>query len=181
MRRLLLLLLFPIILCTCDSATADAELENKPFYDLAAFIEAEAERLSGAPLTVEKTITLNGNTETQELTDLNYADDLKLFAGADINKPAWVDKYSTETEQLSGRHEIIRYVALDSSLTTRLLEVERDRGETRRVHIVRKTGTVLSSGGSELTYEPASGYSVLTKQDNRFGDDVDASVRVTWK
>ena len=179
MRKLLPLLL-PLLLCTCGLATED-ELAESTFFDLAGYMTAEAERLSGSPLTVEKTITLNGVTETQELTTLNYDDDLRLFGNADINKPAWRDKYRTEKEQLSGSHEVIRYVALDSALTTRVLEVESDRGEPTRIQIERRTGTVLSDGRSQLVYEPATGYSVVSYQKNRFGDDVAANVTVRWK
>ena len=180
-RALAPLLLFTLFLCTCDSANSNAKLAEKPFYDLAGYIDGEVKRLSSAPLTAVKTITLNGKEETQELAELNYADDLKLFAGADINKPAWVEKYATETEKLSGRHQITRYTALDSSLTTQLIEIEEDRGQTQRIHIVRKTGTILSKGRSEMVYQPASGYNVTTKQENRFGGDINADVSVRWK
>ena len=180
MRKLLPLLL-PLLLCTCGLATSESELTETTFFDLAGYMNSEAERLGGMPLTVEKTITLNGVTETQELSTLNYADDLGLFGKADINKTAWREKYQTETEQLSGSHEVVRYVALDSSLTTRVLEVESDRGEPTRIHIERRIGTVLSDGRSEMIYEPATGYSVVTNQENRFGDDVAATVRVRWK
>ncbi len=176
--------LFMLLLgLSCDRVTeaSTAEGDAPAFYDLAGFIDDEVERLSGQPLTVEKTITLNGETERQEIDALDFGTDLRLFAGADINKNAWRDKYRVEEKTLSGRHRLTRYVALDSTLTTRLLEVEEDRGETRRLRIVRHTGTVLSDGRSQLEYEPARGYSVATQQDNRFGRDVDALVEVRWK
>lgn len=180
MRNLLTLLCLSTFLCTCDSANSKDAETGKVFFDLKGYIAEEVNRLEGMPITVTKTITLNGETESQRLSDLDFEKDLSLFAGADINKAAWVEKYEKKTESLSGQHMITRYVARDTSLVTQLLEVEQDRGETTRINIKRKTGTVLSDGTSELIYQPTRGYSVVTKQDNRFGTDVDATVEVVW-
>ena len=180
--RLLPALLLLLLLCTCGRAPeSEAEGEAKAFFDLAGYIANEVERLEGQPTTARKTITLNGVTEEQEIDDLDYGQDLRLFAGADINKAAWVEKYQTQTEELSGTHTVTRYVALDTTLTTQLLEVEEDRGEPLRIYIERRTGTVLSEGRNVMEYIPREGYSVITQQDNRFGSDVDAEVRVRWQ
>ncbi|NJC25998.1 hypothetical protein [Neolewinella antarctica] len=178
--RLLLSLLLPLLLCTCDSAPDNASLNTLNFFDLKGYIDEEVDRLGGVPLTVDKTITLNGKTETQQLDDLDFGSDLQLFASADINKAAWIDKYNTEVKTMSGSHKITRYTALDTTLTTRMLEVEEDRGQPIQITIKRKTGTFLSDGVSELVYRAANGYTVQTKQDNRFGDDIDALVQVAW-
>ncbi|OAV44236.1 hypothetical protein A3850_006890 [Lewinella sp. 4G2] len=168
------------MLSTCGSAPEGGEVQTADFFDLKGYIAAEVERLNGQPLRVHKTITLNGETEVKILDDLDYEKDLGLFAGADINRNAWVDKYATDVQQLSGQHRITQYKALDSTLTTQFLEVEEERGQTIQLKIIRKTGTVLSKGRSEMIYRPVLGYIVTTKQENRFGDDVDAMVRVEW-
>ena len=154
--------------------------DRAPFFDLAEYVDAEVERLNGEPRLVTKTVTLNGRTETRELTDLDFAGDLRLFREANINRPAWADKYEVQTKELSAGHRVTTYVARDSSLTTQRLIVEEDRGVPVEVRITRKTGTVLSDGRGELTYVPRSGYTVRTVQDYRFGDDVDSEIRVTW-
>ena len=189
MPQLLLTLLLVSLCYSCSpdrpkvqpSTYVDTTPEDGSFFDLAGYMRSEAERLSGTPMTVQKTIRLNGKEETQELTDLDFAKDLQLFIVADINKPAWLGKYATTTQRGSGRHETIRHVALDSAMTTQLIEVERDLDRTVRVYVKRKSGTVLSQGTTELTYQPAVGYDVITRQDYRFGQDVDGSVSVRWK
>lgn len=175
----LLLLTFS---CTGDPApqTSNGELDTAPFFDLAGYIAAETDRLTSAKTRVEKTITLNGETETKELDAINFANDLRLFREADINKPAWVDKYETQTEMLSGSHKVTTYLAKDSSLIVRRLMVEEDLGVTTKIEVDRKTGTVLSEGEHKLVYNPARGYSVKTQQVNRFGEDVDAVIEVEW-
>lgn len=180
MQRLLLLLVLPCLLTACAPEAPADTIDVAPFFDLAGYITAETERLSATKTRVEKTITLNGTTETKELDAINFDNDLRLFREADINKPAWVDKYDTQVETLSGNHKITTYVAKDSSLIVHRLMVEEDLGVTTKIEINRKTGTVLSDGKHLLVYDPARGYSVTTQQANRFGDDVDAVIKVEW-
>ncbi len=164
--------------CGADGPTDPAAAPS--FFDLKGFFDAEIERLEGYPLTVTKSIQLNGETETQQLTDLNFSNDLRLFRESDINKPAWHDKYRSEVQQLSGQHQITTYTALDSSLQTRVLTVEEDLGVVTNISIRRKTGTVLSKGDHQLEYDPATGYQVRTVQINRLGKDVNALIEVSW-
>ena len=180
MQRLLTLIVLPFLLLACSSTEADTSVEVAPFFDLRGYILAETNRLSAAKTKVEKTISLNGKTETKKIDDINLMNDLRLFREADINKPAWVDKYETQQQALSAGHTLTNYVATDSSLIVRRLTVEQDQGATTRIEIERHTGTVLSDGRHLLTYAPARGYDVVTTQKNKFGDDVVATITVRW-
>ena len=182
MMRILffLTLLLSFSHCTGDRAPVATEEMTPQFFDLAAYVDAEVTRLTDRGVRAEKTITLNGITETQPDRAINYETDLRLFREADINKPAWADKYTASSEELSGNHRTTIYRALDSSLVVRRLLVEEDQGEVVRIEIDRKTGTVLSDGRHRLMYQPARGYSVTTRQTNRFGEDVEGEVRVSW-
>ncbi len=180
MQRLLTLVLLPFLLLACTTEEESRSVENTPFFDLRGFISAETERLSTAKTKVEKTIHLNGKTETKEIEGMNFANDLRLFREADINKPAWFDKYETQEKALSAGHVLTSYLATDSSLIVRRLMVEKDQGATTKIEIERHTGTVLSDGRHLLTYEPARGYDVVTNQKNKFGEDVVAKISVRW-
>ncbi|SEQ72174.1 hypothetical protein [Neolewinella agarilytica] len=176
----ILLFLLPLFFaCTPDSAEVSSD--KAAFFDLRSYVNEEVDRLTSRKTKVTKTITLNGKTETKELDDLNFANDLRVFREADINKPAWLEKYETKRKALSGSHQITTYEALDSNLVTRQLLVEEDLGEVTRITIQRKTGTVLSNGNHWLEYVPATGYSMTTRQKNRFGEDVDARIVVDWR
>ncbi|MTB49612.1 hypothetical protein [Lewinella sp. W8] len=182
MRYFSFLLPLGLLLTGCEpTPDADAPAMPPAFFDLGGYMQGQIDSLANNSVLVEKTIELNGTVESHEMADINFANDLRVFREADINKPAWIEKYAADTQRLSGSHLIIRYTALDSSLQTRSLLVDQDRGQVRRVEIVRRTGTVLSDGRHELWYEAAKGYSVRTVQENRFGDDVDASIEVRWK
>ncbi|MFK8164575.1 MAG: hypothetical protein AB8H12_19170 [Lewinella sp.] len=180
MQRLLSMLAIWLCLAACAPESTSGTIDTAPFFDLSGYITSEAERLQAIGMKVEKTITLNGTTETKQLDDINFGNDLRLFREADINRPAWIEKYATDQQTLSGSHLITIYTALDSNLIVRRLMIEEDVGATTKIEIDRKTGTVLSDGQHLLIYEPAKGYSVTTKQENRFGDDVDAFIEVRW-
>lgn len=181
MQRLVSLLAFCLCLTACTTDVPSGDSNTPVFFDVRGYFNQEVMRLSDQKVKVTKTITLNGKTETQELDDLNFSSDLRIFREADINKPAWVEKYEAKSETLSGSHQITTYEALDSNLVTRQLVVEEDLGEVTRITIQRKTGTVLSNGNHRLEYVPATGYSMTTQQENRFGEDVDAQIEVSWK
>lgn len=185
MHRLLLSSLLVLTLCTCGPAPETngedgTPLETNAFFDLESYLDAEIERLTENKVTADKTITLNGKTEAKDNATINYKNDLRLFREADINKPAWVDKYRADEQKLSGSHTKTTYTTLDSSLVVHRLMIEQDQGVPVRIEIDRKTGTVLSDGDHRLVYESGKGYSVATKQTNRFGDDVDAVIEVEW-
>lgn len=182
MRFIPLYLILGFVLTACaENEAPGADTLPPAFFDLAGYMQQQIDSLAKQPMVVDKTIELNGKVESRQMSDVNFANDLRVFREANINKPAWVEKYRADTQRLSGSHLIITYTALDSSLQTQSLSVEKDRGQVRRVDIKRRTGTVLSDGRHELWYEPATGYTVRTRQDNRFGDDVDASIDVRWK
>jgi hypothetical protein len=181
MRKCWILLFLLPLFFACTSDTAEVNSDQVAFFDLRSYVNEEVDRLTSRKTKVTKTITLNGKTETKELDDLNFANDLRIFREADINKPAWLEKYETKHKTLSGSHQITTYEALDSNLVTRQLLVEEDLGEVTRITIKRKTGTVLSNGNHWLEYVPATGYSMTTQQENRFGEDVDARIVVNWK
>ena len=176
MLRFLPLLL---LLTACYAEEVREDMSRDPFFNLQAYIDRQVDSLQAADITVTKTITLNGTTETQELADLKFANDLRIFREADINKPAWLDKYRSEREERDGQL-VQTYTALDSSLQTRELTVVSEDGDPVRIEILRKTGTVLSDGLHRMVYQPASGYSMRTRQRNRFGEDLNADIRVEW-
>lgn len=180
MQRLLLLLALPWLFTACAPEGVTGEIDTSPYFDLAGYIASETDRLAALKPTADKTITLNGITESQQLNTINFENDLRLFREADINKPAWLDKYVIQEQALSAGHSITTYVAQDSSLTVRKLTVEEDQGVPIKIDIVRHTGTVLSDGRHWLTYEPATGYQVVTSQTNRFGDNLEGTVSVRW-
>ncbi len=180
MQRLLPVLTLLFLAYACTSDPAPESMEAAPFFDLSGYMDGEIERLTEGKVRANKSITLNGKEEVKTGIEINYSNDLRLFREADINRPAWLEKYLVQEEQLSGKHKITTYTVTDTTLIVQRLMVEEDQGVPIKIAIERKTGTVLSDGKHQLVYEPGRGYSVATQQVNRFGDDVDAKIAVEW-
>ena len=173
---------FVLLLWGCYADELEREAAREPFFDLAGYMEREVDSLRGLGLRVEKTVVLNGTEETQTLDELNFATDLRLFREADINKPAWLDKYVVN-ETTEAARRVRTYTATDSSMQTWQLRVVYGEGggSPEAIEVYRRTGTVLSDGEHHLRYAPATGYRIRTEQVNRFGDDLDATITVRWE
>ena len=83
MIRLSILLLFTLIACTPSPEPATH------FYDW----NKELNRLSSSPLSVKKTVILDGTTEVIDSVQVDLAKEWALFQEADLNKPAYALSY----------------------------------------------------------------------------------------
>lgn len=175
MKPILLLALALVAGCA-TSADEPQKTEPKPFFDLNGYVERQLEMTPWAGKVVTKTVVIDGQEERQTLEAPDLRRDLDLFAKADINRPAWVDKYRLETE---GRDTT--YIATDPELRTQRLQVIRNEaGEVARIEISRRTGNLLTSGGQELTYRPASGYRIQSSQVGEWVGNAEVVVTASW-
>lgn len=139
-------------------------------------MKTELEQLNNSGLSITKTVSIGDKTETKELENADLTDDLALFQKADINKPAWTDKYRIEP---AGNDT--SYIAIDSTMRTRHLQILRDEnGRVERIEIKRRSGNVLSSGSQELTYRPGVGYRIYSKQVGDLVGNAEVSVVVEF-
>ncbi len=95
MIRLSILLLISLVACTSSPEPATH------FYDW----KKELTHLSSSPLSVKKTVILDGTTEIIDSVQVDLAKEWALFHEADLNKPAYALSY--EDQSTPG---IIRYV-----------------------------------------------------------------------
>lgn len=95
MIRLSILLLFSLFACTSSPEPATH------FYDW----NKELTRLSSSPLSVKKTVILDGTAEVIDSVQVDLAKEWALFREADLNKPAYALSY--EDRSTSG---MIHYV-----------------------------------------------------------------------
>ena len=94
------------------------------FFDLKGFINTEIGRLAKKD-SFKKTVYINGASEEKKVQSLNLKNEMKPFLNSDINKPAWTDKYLTDS-LFNEKQELISltYSALDSTLRTQSLSIE---------------------------------------------------------
>lgn len=163
----------------CVPEKTAEQVELTPYFDLEAFIDTEVDRLEAEYPTADKEITFNEATESHEDMTLDYEDELSIFRNADINRPAWLDKYRIDTLR-EGEQTIITYLAQDSTLSIRKLTVTQRAAEVVRIEVDSRTGTVLSDGRRYLRYEPATGYLIDSYQDRRIGQSLDTRINVRF-
>lgn len=177
-RLFFFLALFSLLAaCNSNSATESDAVKTKPFFDLAGYIAQQVEAAPWKSREVSKTITINDETEHKKLKSPDLASDLKIFSKADINKPAWVDKYRIETVDND-----TTYIATDSSLRTQRLQVLRDpNNQVERIEIKRRSGNLLSKGQQELTYTPNKGYRIQADQIGELVGNASVLVEVEFK
>jgi len=164
--------------CASDSATstsADTKAKAdtpKAFFDIDGYFDAEINALNSSTLKLKKDAKIDGKSESQTIEKPNWNTELKLFKDSDINKIAWVDKYSTEKKSNS-----IVYTTADSTLTTKRIQIDYKSAVTDNfedvvsILIINNTENVLYSSSEFLTYTPKSSISIIRNQQIKTGDN----------
>ncbi len=161
--------------------TDQAIVENPPFFSMSTYIDQEIERLESAGTHLEKSITFNGAEESQTLEDVNYERELEMFRQADINRPAWLDKYEVDSIMGDGQLQAILYRALDETLRIQELRIEHGVNQSiQRIQVNSRSNTVLSDSEQELIYAPEEGYEIHSKQENRTSEPVAITIKAIF-
>jgi len=139
------------------------------YFDLSDFFKTEAARLQAAKPTVKKVVELNGKTEEKTKTIEDWNNEFLTFSDADINKSAYVGKYTTDTLFANGKIFKITYAANQTKLKTRLLEVEFDTvtAQPQHIHLTIETKNTLYHSFQTLHYLKNQSYSVAGRQEIR--------------
>lgn len=159
-RRLALLFIIFISSCTIQEETKS----KYDFFDIKGFFEAEAKRLSDKKTLSNKIVTQNNQSEIKKGLSVDWNDELALFIASDLNKPAWINSYKRSEDDL-----IISYLAIDTNLRTRYVEIQKDKnGKVVFFKIKNITRNMLYESSEELSYIPDSSYIINKNQRVRF-------------
>ncbi|MBX2873339.1 MAG: hypothetical protein KTR30_14605 [Saprospiraceae bacterium] len=179
---LLFISILALSIFQCQSNTSiSTDLEEKNFFDLRAFFEAEIVRLQEENPKIKKEIEINGKKEQKTQEGVDFEKELAIFIRSDINKPAWVDKYGVDSIMSSDDLIRVDYIALDSTLKTRLLSVEFEDAMVNKVTITNKTASPLIQSKQQLTFEPNKGYQIANQQDLSLSDDSQLRIIATFE
>ena len=155
-----------LLLAGCSKPSeAPAIQGDKPFFDLKIYFQSEIERLGSEQTVVDKIINLGGVEETQTMQNLDFGKELNLFLQADINRPAWVEKYQIDSSFSVDDLENITYTALDSSLIVRTLSIDFHDNKVQQVNIRKKEGSFIAFSKQQLSYQPSKGYLIQSHQE----------------
>ena len=157
-----------------ESVTVEKNTE-KPFFDVKGFFESE---IAESKLTkIEKTVRINGESETQILTEFDLNKELSMFLNSDINKPSLFDKYNTFETEFS-----TTYKTTDKELNVQRIKIFKDKnGDFLKILINRKADTQIYTSDKALTYEPNVGYTIKNAQKVLLSDKKDYEIEVKFQ
>lgn len=180
--HLLVICLLAVVSFQCQSnASVSVEQTEKTFFDLRAFFEEEIARLEEENPKVKKEIEINGKKEQKTQEEVDFQKELAIFIRSDINKPAWTEKYGVDSILSANNLVRVDYVALDSTLKTRLLSIEFENAAVQKVSITNKTDSPLIQSKQQLTFEPKKGYEIANQQDLSLSNDSQLRILATFE
>lgn len=129
------------------------------YFDLEGYFKAEAARLSKQNRPILKTVSYNGTPETKSILIKNWARELDLFSGSDINKAAWKNSY-----HIVKNNDSIVYTAIDTNLHTREVVITLKEAQVKGITISNFTKNMLYETSEKLAYYPDSLYYIEKHQ-----------------
>ena len=129
------------------------------FFDIKEYFTNEASRLTRLNRPVNKSVAHNGITEHNKINIPDWARELNLFTGSDINKPAWSRSYSVDSSANN-----ITYKAKYPELKTRYITICKTNGKVSAVEIENDTHNMLYTTTEKLTYMPGLFYMIEKTQ-----------------
>ena len=177
-RTILFSLLF-INLIACHQPQASDTLKGKAFFDLKAYFEQELIELSKQSF-VTKVVELNGVQEKKVIEYYDFSNEVSLFINSDINKIAWLDKYTVDSVFNSSTQQLnqLIYTALDEQLRTRQLSISFENDIVDAINIENLTSSILVEAHQLLTYRPNKQILIDNHQKLLFFDDRDFKIQI---
>jgi hypothetical protein len=160
-------LLVCIIACDSDmslkSENPEKASENSHFFNIVHFFDLEISTTLKKVVSVQKTVTVNGKVESKNVVVKDWKEELSPFINADINRPAWRDKYLKKGITLPDGSIQKEYYALMDILKTRNIIV-RQSSEATHLSILNQEKTLSTDNITQLIYQSGKGYSIKTTQ-----------------
>jgi hypothetical protein len=155
--------LFTII--SCQQNINDNKTTTSPLFSLKGFLDAEINNTLMHHTRVRKTVTINDKVEIKELDIQNWNAELKPFFNADINKPAWYDKYQISEKRLADSSLEKTYQTKEKHLKTKQLSViQNDNTQNVKLTIFTSDKTAVTQSDAQLIYDTHAGYQISTQQ-----------------
>ncbi len=156
--------IFLLFIAACGQAPTNLKPNTKPYFDLKGYFEAEVQRLEPRGKYL-KTVSAGGNKEERTVDNIDLKRELSLFSVADINRPAWSDKYAVDSIFDDQKKLVqIQIKTTDDKLKTRKIVIDFKGTLVSKVLIENKTSSSIATSSQVLTYEPSIGYSIENHQ-----------------
>ncbi len=178
----LMALLFAITACQQQPAEPVSATANQPlFFDLKGYMSGQVASLETEKPKVRKRVSINGKDEEQVAQHINFGEELAVFINADLNKPAWSDKYSRDSIYTEGQLQQLRYTAKEEDLKTQWMQVSFANGAVSKIELKNHASAAIVAADEAMTYTPGKGYSIVHKEIPLMGEGKNFSVEATFE
>lgn len=162
----IILLSFSFFSCQQNSASSQtASTQAIPFFNLKSFFDTEINTKLKNYKLVKKTVTINGRVETKNIEIMDWHEELSSFYNADINKPAWRDKYQLIERPFGANGTVRTFQTNEKHLKTKQLSViQDDSTKDFKINIITSDKTAVTQSDTQLLYDVNSGYTISTQQ-----------------
>lgn len=143
-----------LFLCQCQTPEI-SETQQKELFDLAQFIQEKGDSLRLHQVNLEKTVQLNGSSETKTISAPNWTAELSEFSSSNINRPAWVDEYEVQKIKDGFSYSLKK----DKDLDIKQIIVTETNGQTL-VRISKSIKNILNKSQKEMSFHSEHGYSI---------------------
>ncbi|MFW0716821.1 hypothetical protein [Pedobacter sp. N23S346] len=159
MTRKLGILVFALAFFSCNQREAAKANTDLFYFDLKGYFSKEIIRLKNAKVKVDKTVSINGVSETKSLLINDWDKELAIFVNADINRNSW--KGSFKVSQQNG---VQTYTSNSKKIPIKKVSIENKGSEISKVEIVIYNKNVLYQSLDTLTYYPDVLYKIRKQQ-----------------
>lgn len=179
-----------IAICCClvfftsckKEEAATANTAHQPgYFSIRDFIKDQWKTYHGQPLLIKQYTTLNGHTDSVELSSLKmkWSNLIHVFYETDISDPKFLDQYDFETfdEGLTQTRNFI-YTARTPELYTQKLQIAADlvTHKIRSVYIETTKQSFWSTRSQKLLYAPMRSLLVHETNDPLIGSTKDLNI-----
>lgn len=172
------LLLLLTSVAACDSVSESTPTNEKlRYFSLDEYFSDEITRLKKEQPDIQKTVNINGNSESKLTNTINWEHELELFAAADINKAAWTNSYTVDSTDRK-----VIYSSKEQELKTKHIIIQHQKnGEILSIEIHNEEYNWIYRSMETLTYYPDSLYSIEKTQEVRIVGSNHYQVQGLWK
>ena len=159
MTRKLGILVFALAFFSCNQREAAKANTDLLYFDLKGYFSKEIIRLKNAKVSVDKTVSINGTSETKSLLITDWDKELAIFVNSDINKNSW--KGSFKINQQDG---VQTYTSDSKKIPVKKVSVENNGSQISKVEIIILNKNILYQSLDTLTYYPDVLYKIRKQQ-----------------
>lgn len=165
MRQGIAVIIWMVLLAGCaqqESASAPPpSISSGKFYDLKALVDGLIADYSARGLRVNKRVTLNGNTETLNGMEINWAREFRPILEGHINRSSWQDKFTTDTLKAADGSYSVLYQSTSRAIPVSRLQIGfLPDGSTATIDIRTTRKNLLYNSQQDIHLEPGKRYSI---------------------